>query len=77
MPFLKELMCEDKEGYHCVLTNSVVDHLINNEGLLRKMPIEWKTGFSIADSLLSGSGKIEDVSKKFYEHGRSGLACRQ
>lgn len=68
LPFLDELTDEDSEENEAVPINRVVQYLIDNEGLLYKVPVEWENGALIAANLEADSKNIKEAAKKFYDH---------
>lgn len=68
LPFLNELTDEDSDEDDAVPINRVVQYLINNEGLLYKIPVAWEKGALIAANLETDSKNVKDAAKKFYEH---------
>mmetsp|Transcript_5187 Transcript_5187/g.5178 ORF Transcript_5187/g.5178 Transcript_5187/m.5178 type:complete len:450 (-) Transcript_5187:265-1614(-) len=68
LPFLNELTDEDDEENGAIPINRVVEYLIDNEGLLYKVPVEWENGALIAANLEADSKNIKEAARKFYEH---------
>lgn len=66
--FLQELQVE-RSGNHIPI-NEVVSYLINKEGLLKNLPIEWENGALIAAKLPSDEEGIMKASKEFAEHSQ-------
>lgn len=67
LPFLNELTDEETEE-NDIPINKVVQYLINNEGLLYKVPVAWENGALIAANLEADSKNIKEAAKKFYDH---------
>ncbi|CAH6723165.1 putative fluconazole resistance protein 1 [[Candida] jaroonii] len=69
LSFLNQLVVstdEDNEEEDLVPINKVINYLINNEGLLKNLPIEWENGAVIAANF--NENDIEQASKKFANH---------
>lgn len=68
LQFLQDLQVE-RSG-HNIPINEVVSYLINKEGLLKNLPIEWENGALIAAKLPSDEEGIMRASKEFAEHSQ-------
>lgn len=68
LPFLNELTDEETDENDVIPINRVVQYLIDNEGLLYKVPVAWENGALIAANLEADSKNIKEAAKKFYDH---------
>lgn len=66
--FLKEMQILEKTN---IPINSVVSYLINKEGLLRNLPVEWENGALIAANLPVDDKGIRTAAKEFAEHSQN------
>ncbi|CUM65153.1 uncharacterized protein PRCAT00002780001 [Priceomyces carsonii] len=71
-----DFLCDPQFGVNDssegIAINNVVTYLINEEGLLRNLPVEWEKGAMIAANLTSNNKKdIKVASKSFAEHKKN------
>lgn len=65
LPFFEKLMEENDT----IAINDVITYLINEEGLLRNLPVEWENGAMIAANLITNdAANVERASKSFADY---------